>query len=82
MLAPANYCFLHQELCFFVCLQPVKMLHGAALEYLYDVASTGHKDNSKCYFVNIRNVFTTWVKERDLSSLVLHHTSGVGLPVT
>ena len=25
MLAPANYYFLHQELCSFVCLQPVKM---------------------------------------------------------
>ena len=31
MLAPANYYFLHQELCFFVCLQPVKMLHNAPL---------------------------------------------------
>ena len=31
MLAPANYCFLHQELCLFVCLQPVKMLHSAPL---------------------------------------------------
>ena len=33
MLAPANYCFLHQELCFFVCLQPVKKLHSATLKY-------------------------------------------------
>ena len=33
MLAPANYCFLHQELCFFVCLQPVKKLHSAPLRY-------------------------------------------------
>ena len=31
MLAPVNYCFLHQELCFFVCLQPVKKLHSARL---------------------------------------------------
>ena len=29
MLAPANYCFY---LCFFVCLQLVKMLHGALLK--------------------------------------------------
>ena len=32
MLAPANYCFLYQELCLFVCLQPVKMLHSAPLK--------------------------------------------------
>ena len=31
MLAPANYRFLYQELCFVVCLQPVKKLHSAPL---------------------------------------------------
>ena len=31
MLAPANYYFLHQELCLFVCLQPIKILHRAPL---------------------------------------------------
>ena len=31
MLASANYCFLFQDLCFFVCLQPVKMLHSETL---------------------------------------------------
>ena len=31
MLAPVNYCFLYEELCFFVCLQPIKMLHSAPL---------------------------------------------------
>ena len=35
MLAPANYYFLHQELCFFVGLQPVKMLHSAPLQGLH-----------------------------------------------
>ena len=34
MLAPANYYILHQELRFFVCLQPVKMLHSAPLKNL------------------------------------------------
>ena len=36
MLAPANYYFLYQELCFFVCLQPVKMLHSAPLRVYYE----------------------------------------------
>ena len=31
MLAPANNYFFSQDLCFFVCLQPVKMLHTAPL---------------------------------------------------
>ena len=34
MLAPANYCFLHQEL-FFVCLQLIKMLHCAPFNYYH-----------------------------------------------
>ena len=31
MLAPANYCFLHQELCLFVCLEARKKLHSSPL---------------------------------------------------
>ena len=33
MLALANYYFLHQELCLFVCLQARKKLHNAPLNY-------------------------------------------------
>ena len=34
MLAPENYYFLHQELSFFVRLQPIKKLHSAPLKHL------------------------------------------------
>ena len=39
MLAPANYYFLHQELCFFICLLPIKKLHCAPLSSKAVVAS-------------------------------------------
>ena len=56
MLAPANYCFLHQELCFFVCLQLVKKLHlthhfawasGFGFESINNFSNFSYADDSK-----------------------------------
>ena len=59
MLAPANYYFLHQELRFFVCLQPVKVLHSAPLKLeklsvlsmdkLYDADSVSKLPQNNCW---------------------------------
>ena len=64
MLAPANYCFLHQELFLFsVCLQPVKKLHSAPLKnILYYIFAAGFSQLQM-------NVTRTFVRENLLHYL-------------
>ena len=60
MLIPANYCFLHQELCFFVCLQPAKMLYSAPL---------------KCDVKQNKNIFTLDIPGKYFTSHFLRNLS-------
>ena len=50
MLPPANYYFLHQELCCFVCLKPVKKLHSCIFKFstLIPTASISKQPHIMC----------------------------------
>ena len=67
MLPPANYYFLHQELCCFVCLKPVKKLHSVPLTpFLRPFPNTLRR-----FFFVLSLKSTGWSKEQPVFKCVL-----------